>query len=69
MSTTRNLQGIFQFVQARLAAAGWGPLSEASGGSGASLPSGGTAGQVLTKQSATDGDAAWEDLIIDGGGA
>lgn len=26
-----------------------------------SLPAGGTAGQVLTKNSATDGDAGWED--------
>lgn len=30
------------------------------GGGGGSLPSGGTAGQVLTKQSATEGDADWE---------
>lgn len=32
------------------------------GGGGGSLPSGGTAGQVLTKRSGTAGDAAWEDL-------
>lgn len=31
------------------------------GGGGGSLPSGGTAGQVLTKKSATDGDAEWRD--------
>lgn len=32
------------------------------GGGGGSLPSGGTAGQVLTKRSDTAGDATWEDL-------
>ncbi len=33
----------------------------AFGGSGPSLPLGGDSGQVLTKQSSTDGDAAWVD--------
>ena len=33
-----------------------------SGGGGTGLPAGGTDGQVLTKQSATDGDALWESL-------
>ena len=36
----------------------------ASGGGGGSLPTGGTAGQVLTKQSGTDGDADWKTLQI-----
>lgn len=36
------------------------PWSAGSGG-GSSLPTGGTAGQILTKQSSTDGDAAWAD--------
>ena len=31
------------------------------GGVGSGVPDGGTAGQVLTKQSATDGDATWSD--------
>lgn len=31
------------------------------GGSGG-LPAGGTTGQVLTKQSGTDGDADWDDV-------
>lgn len=35
---------------------------------GASLPPGGTDGQVLTKQSSTDGDALWETLPAGGGG-
>ena len=39
------------------------------GGGGGSLPNGGTTGQVLTKQSATDGDADWETIVLDGGGA
>lgn len=38
-------------------------------GTSAGLPAGGTFGQVLTKQSAIDGDADWEDIILDGGGA
>lgn len=33
-----------------------------SGGGGPALPPGGTAGQVLAKQSATDGDADWETI-------
>ena len=33
---------------------------------GGSLPAGGTAGQVLTKQSSTDGDADWEDAAAGG---
>lgn len=37
--------------------------------SGGSLPAGGTDGQVLTKQSATDGDADWETPSGGGGGA
>lgn len=37
-------------------------LNSLVGPPGSGLPVGGTAGQVLTKQSATDGDAAWEDL-------
>jgi hypothetical protein len=40
-----------------------------SSGGGGSLPNGGTEGQVLTKQSNADGDAAWESVVIDGGGA
>lgn len=36
---------------------------------GGSLPTGGTTGQVLTKLSNADGDAAWEDIVLDGGGA
>jgi hypothetical protein len=33
------------------------------GGSGASLPIGGAAGQVLTKNSSTDGDASWKMVV------
>jgi hypothetical protein len=33
------------------------------GGSGTGLPAGGTAGQVLIKNSSTDGDASWQDNI------
>lgn len=36
-------------------------------GPGGSLPTGGDAGQVLTKQSSTDGDADWEDPTAGGG--
>jgi len=36
-----------------------GASSTGTGGGG--LPAGGTAGQILVKQSAVDGDAAWED--------
>lgn len=39
-----------------------------TGGGGGSLPPGGTTGQVLTKQSATDGDADWETPSGGGGG-
>lgn len=35
--------------------------AELATGGGGSLPAGGTVGQVLTKQSSTDGDADWED--------
>ena len=38
-------------------------------GGGGSLPSGGIEGQLLVKQSATNGDALWEDLILSAGGA
>ena len=38
----------------------WHEVSEGGGGSG--LPSGGTAGQYLVKQSATEGDADWQSL-------
>lgn len=39
----------------------WEPFEAGSGGgASASLPSGGAQGQVLVKQSATDGDADWE---------
>lgn len=34
-----------------------------------SLPTGGTTGQVLTKASATDGDANWQTPAAGGGGA
>ena len=44
-------------------------LEPPTGGSGGSLPPGGTEGQVLTKQSSTDGDADWEAIIFDGGSA
>lgn len=46
-----------------------GSGSGGGGGSGSGLPAGGTVGQVLAKQSSADGDAAWEDLVLDGGGA
>jgi hypothetical protein len=36
---------------------------------GAGLPAGGTVGQVLTKQSSTDGDADWEDPTGGSGGS
>jgi hypothetical protein len=39
-----------------------------AGGGGGSLPAGGTTGQVLTKQSGTDGDADWETPSAGGGG-
>lgn len=37
-------------------------------GTGGALPSGGTAGQVLTKQSGADGDATWQTPTAGGGG-
>lgn len=37
----------------------WAPATDATGGGGGSLPTGGTTGQVLTKQSNADGDAGW----------
>lgn len=39
-----------------------GRAGEDGGGSGASLPEGGTTGQVLAKQSNADGDADWQSL-------
>lgn len=45
----------------------WAALVTGGGGGGA-LPAGGTAGQVLTKQSEIDGDADWQDLASGGGG-
>lgn len=41
---------------------------EEGGGSGTGIPDGGTTGQVLTKQSATDGDADWETPTSGGSG-
>jgi hypothetical protein len=43
----------------------WAPGTVSAG---ASLPAGGTAGQVLTKNSGTDGDAIWSDPTGGGGG-
>ncbi len=40
-----------------------------TGGGAGSLPAGGTVGQLLVKQSLSDGDALWEDLIFSAGGA
>lgn len=37
-----------------------GALAVSGGAGGGSLPAGGTTGQVLTKNSATDGDASWQ---------
>lgn len=45
------------------------PTLTASGGGGGSLPDGGTTGQLLVKQSAVNGDALWENLILTGGDA
>lgn len=42
-------------------------VEELQAGGGAGLPTGGTAGQVLTRQS--DGSAAWESIVLTGGGA
>jgi hypothetical protein len=44
-------------------------LFEPSNSSGGGLPSGGTRGQLIVKQSGTSGDALWENLILTGGGA
>jgi hypothetical protein len=44
-------------------------LFEPSNSSGTGLPVGGSTGQLLVKQSATSGDADWENLILTGGGA
>lgn len=38
-------------------------------GTPASLPPGGTAGQVLAKNSGDNGDASWQDIVLSGGGA
>lgn len=38
-------------------------------GGGGSLPPGGITGQVLTKASATDGDANWQTPALGGGGS
>lgn len=46
----------------------WIEVGAGGGGTGEGLPAGGTAGQVLTKRSATDGDADWEDPSGGGGG-
>lgn len=40
----------------------YAPADESGGGTGTGLPTGGSAGQVLTKNSSTDGDAGWEPL-------
>lgn len=45
-----------------------GKLASSQMPSGASLPAGGSTGQVLTKASGTDGDADWEDSAGGGGG-
>lgn len=61
-ATTAQLQSQIAALRRRL------EVLALSGGGGGSLPLGGTSGQVLTKQSATDGDAGWEDIVLDGGG-
>ena len=38
------------------------------GGAGGGVPDGGLAGQLIVKQSVTNGDAAWESLVLSGGG-
>lgn len=43
----------------------WTGLPEAGGGG---VPSGGTTGQIIVKQSATDGDADWQDPLIQSAG-
>ena len=37
-------------------------------GGGGGVPDGGLAGQLIVKQSVTNGDAAWESLVLSGGG-
>lgn len=46
----------------------WAPATDATGGGGGSLPTGGTTGQVLAKASNTDGDAHWIDAPSGSGG-
>lgn len=46
----------------------WTTIFDLSTLGGGSLPSGGTVGQVLTKNSSTDGDASWQDPTGGGGG-
>lgn len=46
----------------------WQYEQQTGSGSGTGLPPGGVDGQVLTKQSAVDGDANWEALPASGGG-
>jgi hypothetical protein len=43
-------------------------IGSGSGGNGISLPVGGTVGQVLTKNSSTDGDASWKTPASGSGG-
>ena len=45
----------------------WIEVGAGSGGTSGGLPAGGMAGQVLTKQSATNGDADWKDPSGGGG--
>jgi hypothetical protein len=44
-------------------------LFEPSNSTGGGLPTGGTRGQLIVKQSGTSGDALWENLKLTGGGA
>lgn len=46
-----------------------GNITPLAGGDGVGVPAGGTAGQVLTKQSSTDFDTDWETPSAGGGGA
>lgn len=43
----------------------WEFQDQSGGGGGTGLPSGGTAGQLLIKQSSTDGDALWKTPVTD----
>lgn len=61
-----NLPRIFQYVRSRLLE---DPEFQGGGDGGTSLPDGGDTGEILTKQSNADGDADWEPLVFDGGGA